>query len=117
MTASPKAAPPCRAGSERLCIARAIAVDPEVSCGRAGRRRPDRDGEDRGADHELRGNCYRDRHAKCAGARVSQRTAFSTSDVVEYGRRRHLHHPKQERTKDYITAATVSEPRKDKTMA
>ena len=94
---------------QRLCIARAIAVDPEVilmdePCSALD---PIATAKIEELIHELRGR-YANvivTHNKQQAARVSQRTAFFHLGVlVEYGDTSEIFtNPRQTRTKDYIT--------------
>jgi phosphate transport system ATP-binding protein len=94
---------------QRLCIARAIAVDPEVilmdePCSALD---PIATARIEELIHELRGNyaIVIVTHNMQQAARVSQRTAFfHLGQLVEYGDTSELFtNPQQPRTKDYIT--------------
>lgn len=94
---------------QRLCIARAIAVDPEVilmdePCSALD---PIATAKIEELIHELRGNyaIVIVTHNMQQAARVSQRTAFfHLGQLVEYGVTSEIFtNPRQERTKDYIT--------------
>lgn len=94
---------------QRLCIARAIAVDPEVilmdePCSALD---PIATAKIEELIHELRGRYAIAivTHNMQQAARVSQRTAFfHLGTLVEYGRTSDIFtNPRQERTKDYIT--------------
>src|SRR5688572_29082068 len=94
---------------QRLCIARAIAVDPEVilmdePCSALD---PIATAKIEELIHELRGRYAIAivTHNMQQAARVSQRTAFfHLGTLVEYGKTTDIFtNPKQERTKDYIT--------------
>ncbi len=94
---------------QRLCIARAIAVDPEVilmdePCSALD---PIATAKIEELIHELRGRyaIVIVTHNMQQAARVSQRTAFfHLGTLVEYGKTRDIFtNPRQERTKDYIT--------------
>jgi phosphate transport system ATP-binding protein len=94
---------------QRLCIARAIAVDPEVilmdePCSALD---PIATAKIEELIHELRGRyaIVIVTHNMQQAARVSQRTAFfHLGSLVEYGETSDLFtNPQQERTKDYIT--------------
>ena len=94
---------------QRLCIARAIAVDPEVilmdePCSALD---PIATAKIEELIHELRGRygIVIVTHNMQQAARVSQRTAFfHLGELVEYGVTSDiLTNPRQERTKDYIT--------------
>ncbi|MGP1281430.1 MAG: phosphate ABC transporter ATP-binding protein PstB [Parasphingopyxis sp.] len=94
---------------QRLCIARAIAVDPEVilmdePCSALD---PIATAKIEELIHELRGKyaIVIVTHNMQQAARVSQRTAFfHLGNLVEYGETSELFtNPHQERTKDYIT--------------
>ncbi|PKQ00457.1 MAG: phosphate ABC transporter ATP-binding protein [Alphaproteobacteria bacterium HGW-Alphaproteobacteria-13] len=94
---------------QRLCIARAIAVDPEVilmdePCSALD---PIATARIEELIHELRGNyaIVIVTHNMQQAARVSQRTAFfHLGTLVEYGRTTDIFtNPRQDRTKDYIT--------------
>ncbi|MEM8694985.1 MAG: phosphate ABC transporter ATP-binding protein PstB [Pseudomonadota bacterium] len=94
---------------QRLCIARAIAVDPEVilmdePCSALD---PIATAKIEELIHELRGKyaIVIVTHNMQQAARVSQRTAFfHLGSLVEYGETSELFtNPHQERTKDYIT--------------
>ena len=94
---------------QRLCIARAIAVDPEVilmdePCSALD---PIATARIEELIHELRGNyaIVIVTHNMQQAARVSQRTAFfHLGQLVEYGETSELFtNPQQPRTKDYIT--------------
>ena len=94
---------------QRLCIARAIAVDPEVilmdePCSALD---PIATAKIEELIHELRGKyaIVIVTHNMQQAARVSQRTAFfHLGTLVEYGKTTDIFtNPKQERTKDYIT--------------
>lgn len=94
---------------QRLCIARAIAVDPEVilmdePCSALD---PIATAKIEELIHELRGKyaIVIVTHNMQQAARVSQRTAFfHLGTLVEYGRTSDIFtNPKQDRTKDYIT--------------
>jgi phosphate transport system ATP-binding protein len=94
---------------QRLCIARAIAVDPEVilmdePCSALD---PIATARIEELIYELRGRyaIVIVTHSMQQAARVSQRTAFfHLGKMVEYGHTSHIFtNPKEERTKDYIT--------------
>lgn len=94
---------------QRLCIARAIAVDPEVilmdePCSALD---PIATAKIEELIHELRGKyaIVIVTHNMQQAARVSQRTAFfHLGNLVEYGKTTDIFtNPRQERTKDYIT--------------
>jgi len=94
---------------QRLCIARAIAVDPEVilmdePCSALD---PIATARIEELIHDLRGNyaIVIVTHNMQQAARVSQRTAFfHLGQLVEYGETSELFtNPRQPRTKDYIT--------------
>ncbi len=94
---------------QRLCIARAIAVDPEVilmdePCSALD---PIATAKIEELIHELRGRyaIVIVTHNMQQAARVPQRTAFfHLGTLVEYGKTRDIFtNPRQERTKDYIT--------------
>ena len=94
---------------QRLCIARAIAVDPEVilmdePCSALD---PIATAKIEGLIHELRGRyaIVIVTHNMQQAARVSQRTAFfHLGHLVEYGDTSELFtNPRETRTKDYIT--------------
>ena len=94
---------------QRLCIARAIAVDPEVilmdePCSALD---PIATAKIEELIHELRGNYAITivTHNMQQAARVSQRTAFfHLGHLVEYGETSEIFtNPREERTKDYIT--------------
>ena len=94
---------------QRLCIARAIALDPEVilmdePCSALD---PIATAKIEELIHELRGRYAIAivTHNMQQAARVSQRTAFfHLGTLVEYGRTSDIFtNPRQERTKDYIT--------------
>ncbi|WP_322740100.1 phosphate ABC transporter ATP-binding protein PstB [Sphingomonas sp. S1-29] len=94
---------------QRLCIARAIAVDPEVilmdePCSALD---PIATAKIEELIHELRGRyaIVIVTHNMQQAARVSQRTAFfHLGNLVEYGVTSEIFtNPRQERTKDYIT--------------
>jgi phosphate transport system ATP-binding protein len=94
---------------QRLCIARAIAVDPEVilmdePCSALD---PIATAKIEELIDELRGNyaIVIVTHSMQQAARVSQRTAFfHLGRMVEYGRTTDIFtNPREERTKDYIT--------------
>ncbi|MEM1131475.1 MAG: phosphate ABC transporter ATP-binding protein PstB [Pseudomonadota bacterium] len=94
---------------QRLCIARAIAVDPEVilmdePCSALD---PIATAKIEELIHELRGKyaIVIVTHNMQQAARVSQRTAFfHLGDMVEYGETSELFtNPKEEKTRDYIT--------------
>lgn len=94
---------------QRLCIARAIAVDPEVilmdePCSALD---PIATAKIEELIHELRGNyaIVIVTHNMQQAARVSQRTAFfHLGTLVEYGKTTDIFtNPKIDRTKDYIT--------------
>ena len=94
---------------QRLCIARAIAVDPEVilmdePCSALD---PVATAKIEELIDELRGNyaIVIVTHSMQQAARVSQRTAFfHLGNMVEYGRTSDIFtNPLEERTKDYIT--------------
>ncbi len=94
---------------QRLCIARAIAVDPEVilmdePCSALD---PIATAKIEELIDELRGNyaIVIVTHSMQQAARVSQRTAFfHLGNMVEYGRTSDIFtNPLEERTKDYIT--------------
>ena len=94
---------------QRLCIARAIAVDPEVilmdePCSALD---PIATAKIEGLIHELKGRyaIVIVTHNMQQAARVSQRTAFfHLGTLVEYGATSDIFtNPRQERTKDYIT--------------
>ena len=94
---------------QRLCIARAIAVDPEVilmdePCSALD---PIATAKIEELIHELRG-CYAIAivtHNMQQAARVSQRTAFfHLGELVEYGKTSEIFtNPREQRTQDYIT--------------
>ena len=94
---------------QRLCIARAIAVDPEVILmdEPASALDPIATAKIEELIHELRGNyaIVIVTHNMQQAARVSQRTAFFHLGVlVEYGETTEIFtNPKMTRTKDYIT--------------
>ena len=94
---------------QRLCIARAIAVDPEVILmdEPASALDPIATARIEELIHELRGRyaIVIVTHNMQQAARVSQRTAFfHLGQLVEYGDTRTIFtNPKMERTKDYIT--------------
>jgi phosphate transport system ATP-binding protein len=94
---------------QRLCIARAIAVDPEVILmdEPASALDPIATAKIEELIHELRGRyaIVIVTHNMQQAARVSQRTAFfHLGHLVEYGETDNIFTaPKQERTKDYIT--------------
>ena len=94
---------------QRLCIARAIAVDPEVilmdePCSALD---PIATARIEELIHELRGSyaIVIVTHNMQQAARVSQRTAFfHLGEMVEYGETSEMFtNPRQERTRDYIT--------------
>ena len=94
---------------QRLCIARAIAVDPEVilmdePCSALD---PIATARIEELIHDLRGRyaIVIVTHNMQQAARVSQRTAFfHLGEIVEYGATTDIFtNPRQERTKDYIT--------------
>ncbi len=94
---------------QRLCIARAIAVDPEVilmdePCSALD---PIATARIEELIHELRGRYAIAivTHNMQQAARVSQRTAFfHLGELVEYGKTREIFtNPRQQRTQDYIT--------------
>jgi phosphate transport system ATP-binding protein len=94
---------------QRLCIARAIAVNPEVilmdePCSALD---PIATAKIEELIHELRGRyaIVIVTHSMQQAARVSQRTAFfHLGKVVEYGKTSDIFtNPREERTKDYIT--------------
>ena len=94
---------------QRLCIARAIAVDPEVilmdePCSALD---PIATAKIEGLIHELRGRYAIAivTHNMQQAARVSQRTAFfHLGEMVEYGKTSEIFtNPVQKRTQDYIT--------------
>ena len=94
---------------QRLCIARAIAVDPEVilmdePCSALD---PIATAKIEELIHELRGRYAIAivTHNMQQAARVSQRTAFfHLGELVEYGRTKDIFtNPRQKRTQDYIT--------------
>ncbi len=94
---------------QRLCIARAIAVDPEVilmdePCSALD---PIATAKIEELIHELRGRYAIAivTHNMQQAARVSQRTAFfHLGEMVEYGRTSEMFtNPQQQRTQDYIT--------------
>ncbi len=94
---------------QRLCIARAIAVDPEVilmdePCSALD---PIATAKIEELIHELRGRYAIAivTHNMQQAARVSQRTAFfHLGELVEYGKTREIFtNPGQQRTQDYIT--------------
>lgn len=94
---------------QRLCIARAIAVDPEVilmdePCSALD---PIATARIEELIHDLRGKyaIIIVTHNMQQAARVSQRTAFfHLGDLVEFGQTAEIFtNPKQDRTKDYIT--------------
>ena len=94
---------------QRLCIARAIAVDPEVilmdePCSALD---PIATAKIETLIDELRGRyaIVIVTHSMQQAARVSQRTAFfHLGNLVEYGETSHIFtNPREERTKDYIT--------------
>ncbi len=94
---------------QRLCIARAIAVDPEVILmdEPASALDPIATARIEELIHELRGRyaIVIVTHSMQQAARVSQRTAFfHLGTMVEYGRTSDIFtNPLEERTKDYIT--------------
>ena len=94
---------------QRLCIARAIAVDPEVILmdEPASALDPIATAKIEELIHELRGRyaIVIVTHNMQQAARVSQHTAFfHLGQLVEYGETDHLFTaPREERTKDYIT--------------
>jgi phosphate transport system ATP-binding protein len=94
---------------QRLCIARAIAVDPEVILmdEPASALDPIATAKIEELIHELRGRyaIVIVTHNMQQAARVSQRTAFfHLGNLVEYGETDNIFTaPQQERTKDYIT--------------
>lgn len=94
---------------QRLCIARAIAVDPEVILmdEPASALDPIATARIEELIHELRGRyaIVIVTHSMQQAARVSQRTAFfHLGKMVEYGRTSDIFtNPLEERTKDYIT--------------
>ncbi|QHL90297.1 phosphate ABC transporter ATP-binding protein [Sphingomonas changnyeongensis] len=94
---------------QRLCIARAIAVDPEVILmdEPASALDPIATAKIEELIHELRGRyaIVIVTHNMQQAARVSQRTAFfHLGELIEYGVTSELFtNPRQERTKDYIT--------------
>ena len=94
---------------QRLCIARAIAVDPEVILmdEPASALDPIATAKIEELIHELRGNyaLVIVTHNMQQAARVSQRTAFfHLGTLVEYGATDDIFtNPREERTKDYIT--------------
>jgi len=94
---------------QRLCIARAIAVDPEVilmdePCSALD---PIATAKIEELIHELRGRYAIAivTHNMQQAARVSQRTAFfHLGELVEYGKTREIFtNPREQRTQDYIT--------------
>ena len=94
---------------QRLCIARAIAVDPEVilmdePCSALD---PIATAKIEELIHELRGRYAIAivTHNMQQAARVSQRTAFfHLGEMVEYGRTKDIFtNPREQRTQDYIT--------------
>ena len=94
---------------QRLCIARAIAVDPEVilmdePCSALD---PIATAQDRGTDRRTEWNyaIVIVTHSMQQAARVSQRTAFfHLGKMVEYGRTSDIFtNPHEQRTQDYIT--------------
>ena len=94
---------------QRLCIARAIAVDPEVilmdePCSALD---PIATARIEELIHELKGRyaIVIVTHSMQQAARVSQRTAFfHLGKIVEYGKTSDIFtNPREERTKDYIT--------------
>ncbi|WP_051504514.1 phosphate ABC transporter ATP-binding protein PstB [Sphingomonas jaspsi] len=94
---------------QRLCIARAIAVDPEVilmdePCSALD---PIATAKIEELIHELRGRYAIAivTHNMQQAARVSQRTAFfHLGELVEYGKTKEIFtNPRQQRTQDYIT--------------
>jgi phosphate transport system ATP-binding protein len=94
---------------QRLCIARAIAVDPEVilmdePCSALD---PIATAKIEELIHELRGNYAIAivTHNMQQAARVSQRTAFfHLGELVEYGKTSEIFtNPREQRTQDYIT--------------
>ena len=94
---------------QRLCIARAIAVDPEVILmdEPASALDPIATAKIEELIHELRGNytIVIVTHNMQQAARVSQRTAFfHLGSIVEYGETSGIFtNPREPRTKDYIT--------------
>ena len=105
-----KAAPALSGGQQqRLCIARAIAVDPEVilmdePCSALD---PIATAKIEELIHELRGRyaIVIVTHNMQQAARVSQRTAFfHLGELVEYGKTSEIFtNPREQRTQDYIT--------------
>jgi phosphate transport system ATP-binding protein len=94
---------------QRLCIARAIAVDPEVilmdePCSALD---PIATAKIEGLIHELRGRYAIAivTHNMQQAARVSQRTAFfHLGELIEYGKTSEIFtNPRERRTQDYIT--------------
>ena len=94
---------------QRLCIARAIAVDPEVilmdePCSALD---PIATAKIEELIHELRGRYAIAivTHNMQQAARVSQRTAFfHLGELVEYGKTSEIFtNPREQRTQDYIT--------------
>nr|WP_294170992.1 phosphate ABC transporter ATP-binding protein PstB [uncultured Sphingomonas sp.] len=94
---------------QRLCIARAIAVDPEVILmdEPASALDPIATAKIEELIHELRGRYAIAivTHNMQQAARVSQRTAFfHLGELIEYGRTSDIFtNPREERTQDYIT--------------
>jgi phosphate transport system ATP-binding protein len=94
---------------QRLCIARAIAVDPEVILmdEPASALDPIATAKIEELIHELRGRYAIAivTHNMQQAARVSQRTAFfHLGELIEYGKTRDIFtNPREQRTQDYIT--------------